>query len=194
MHDSIWSQLAGPATRRGGRPETATVLPELFIGEYPTHEDAVWLRDTLGVTAVICLQDDADLSRKGLEVARLKRAYEAAGMRFHRLPMADGDTGAMAARLDHAVGLLESLLNAGERVYLHCNAGMNRAPTIAVAYLHRCRGHSLAEACAAVKQVRPCVPYMSVLREHYARPRCGAAATENPVRSGARRQRKKNAE
>jgi protein-tyrosine phosphatase len=62
---------------------------------------------------------------------------------------------------------LHRSLAAGERVYLHCNAGLNRAPTVAVAYLHRHHGLSLEDACAVVKAQRPCVPYMRALHAHF---------------------------
>ena len=51
------------------------------------------------------------------------------------------------------------LLGAGRRVYLHCNAGFNRAPTTAIAYLRWHEGLSLVEATRAVKEYRSCAPY-----------------------------------
>ena len=55
----------------------------------------------------------------------------------------------------------------GDRVYLHCNAGMNRAPTVAIAYLHVHHAMSLGAARDSVKQRRHCVPYMRVLEARY---------------------------
>jgi protein-tyrosine phosphatase len=77
------------------------------------------------------------------------------------------DDQALAVRLSDIVALLGELLCAGERVYLHCNAGMNRAPTVAIAYLHRHHSMSLSEARDFVKQRRHCVPYMLVLERVY---------------------------
>jgi protein-tyrosine phosphatase len=57
----------------------------------------------------------------------------------------------------------------GARLYLHCNAGMNRAPTVAIAYLHRHQGFAIGVARDYVKRRRPCVPYMTLLEAHYAR-------------------------
>jgi len=50
-------------------PALDTILPELLIGEYPRVEDLAWLRDVHGVTAVVSLQDDADLASKRLRAA-----------------------------------------------------------------------------------------------------------------------------
>ncbi|MBX3027689.1 dual specificity protein phosphatase family protein [bacterium] len=161
-------QLAGPAARPAGHPGHAFVLPALAVGEYPTPEDATWLRHTCGVSAVISLQDDLDLERKGVPLSALHRAYERVAIAFSRYPIADGDAAALCRMLDRILADLHGRLGKGERVYLHCNAGLNRAPTVAVAYLHRHHGLSLDDACAAVKSRRACVPYMRALRTHYA--------------------------
>jgi len=44
---------------------------------------------------------------------------------------------------------------------------MNRAPTVAIAYLHTIRGFALRAARDLVKQRRACVPYMQMLEAHY---------------------------
>jgi hypothetical protein len=164
----IHLQRAGPAARPAGHPDHAFVLEALAVGEYPTPEDAAWLRGAQRIGAVLSLQDDMDLERKGLQLPALERAYAAAGIRFHRLPVADGDGDALRERLDEAVALLARLMGSGERVYLHCNAGQNRAPTVAIAYLHVHHGYPLDAARDYVKSQRPCVPYMRVLTAHYA--------------------------
>src|SRR5262249_58882216 len=128
--------LVGPPPRPGARPGLTVIRPALLVGEYPTPEDAAWLRETHGVTAVVSLQDDADLASKGLRLLALERAYARHGVGFHRIPVPDGDAAHLAARLDQIVTLLGRLVDTGERVYLHCNAGFNRAPTVAIAYLH----------------------------------------------------------
>jgi protein-tyrosine phosphatase len=160
-------QLAGPAARPNGHPDHAFVLDHLAVGEYPTPEDAAWLRHTPAISAVVCLQDDVDLDRKGLSLPALRRAYDAHGIGFHRIAVPDGDAEQLRLRLDDTVALVADLLARGERVYLHCNAGLNRAPTVAVAYLHVHRGHALDAACRLVKARRPCVPYMRMLFAHY---------------------------
>ncbi len=167
MDSSFWHRSLGPALRTGPRPDVSRILSNLLIGEYATPEDAEWLRLDHGVTAVLCLQDDADLAGKRLDLAALRRAYDSHDVTFHHLPIADGDNQALAARVDEIVALLHELLSGGECVYLHCNAGLNRAPTIAIAYLHAHQGLSLAAARDFVKARRPCVPYMAVLQARY---------------------------
>ncbi|HUI27271.1 MAG TPA: dual specificity protein phosphatase family protein [Candidatus Kryptonia bacterium] len=159
--------FTSPSGRYNRRPDVSLIVPGLLVGEYPTPDDAEWLRRTHGVTAVVSLQDDADIASKGLRVEQLANAYQQHGLRFHRLPVTDCDIEMLALRLDAIVALLDELLTEGGCVYLHCNAGMNRAPTAAIAYLHRHHDLSLAAARDFVKQRRHCVPYMSVLEARY---------------------------
>jgi protein-tyrosine phosphatase len=163
----LYLQLAGPAARPAGHPDHAFVLPGMAVGEYPTPEDAPWLRDTCRVQRVVSLQDDLDLERKGIHLRELLAAYGRVDIALERHPVADGDAAALCAVLGRVLHGLHRALVAGERVYLHCNAGLNRAPTVAVAYLHRHHGLSLDDACAAVKAARPCVPYLRALRAYY---------------------------
>src|SRR5262249_31005099 len=58
-----WYGLGGGAVRPSA-PTADHILPNLIVGEYPNIGDVPWLRNTLGVDAVICLQDDADLASK----------------------------------------------------------------------------------------------------------------------------------
>jgi protein-tyrosine phosphatase len=163
----IWRWVGSPAVRPAGHPEFAEILPTLLVGEYPTPDDARWLRSAERVTAVLSLQDDADLASKGLVLAEIEGAYRAHGLRFHRMPVPDCDNDFLEARLDAIVGQLRELHDSGERVYLHCNAGMNRAPTVAIAYLHVHHDMTLGAARDFVKQRRHCVPYMRVLEARY---------------------------
>lgn len=167
MDDRYWYQIANVTARPAGRPDTSVILPQLIVGEYPTPEDAGWLQSTHGVTAVVSLQDDADLASKGLRLPELVTEYRARGLSFERIAVADCDTDGLRAQLETLLHVLDRLLRRGERVYLHCNAGMNRAPTVAIAYLHAHCGLTLLEARDLVKQRRSCVPYMSVLAAHF---------------------------
>ena len=153
---------------RPERPSVSVIRPDLLVGEYPNPEDIAWLRDTHGVTTVVSLQDDADLASKNLALRHLERVYRREGITFHHMPIPDGATEILADRLPAIVTLLVELVARGERVYLHCSAGMNRAPTVAIAYLHIREGLSLAAARDDVKARRPCVPYMRALEERYA--------------------------
>jgi protein-tyrosine phosphatase len=160
----------GPNPRPSPRPGFAALRAHLLVGEYPTPADARWLAETQGVTAVVSLQDDADLASKGLDLVALEEAYREAGLAFRRFPVPDGDESHLVARLAAVIGHITRVVDAGGRVYLHCNAGYNRAPTAAIAFLTVHEGLSADAARAAMKACRPCVPYMRAI-ESFARRR-----------------------
>ena len=66
-----------------------------------------------------------------------------------------------------AIEDLHSLIAGGKRVYLHCNAGLNRAPTLAIGYLRAHGKMSLDEAVAHVKKHRACGPFMTILEDYF---------------------------
>lgn len=154
-------------SRQGRRPSVSVISPELLVGEYPSHEDIKWLKDLYGVTAVHNLQDDEDLRLNGLDASRLKAECDSHGIEYVRTPIQDGSADAMADRLEAALNDLRELAKSGSRVYVHCNAGMNRAPTLAIAFLRAYRKMSLEEAMQLVKRQRACGPFMTVLEEYF---------------------------
>lgn len=181
MAPPTWYGIGSPALRSFGRPGVSEILPELLLGEYPAPSDAEWLRDQHRVTAVLSLQDDDDLVAKNLRERELIDAFAAVGLRWQRCGVADYDTEMLGLRIDRIVERLGEWIDAGERVFVHCNAGFNRAPTVAIAWLHARRGLELEAARSFVKERRPCAPYMSVLHARYA---TGAAGCETPPRKG----------
>jgi len=166
-----WLTFRRPDEVRSARetpPSVTEILPELLIGEYPRPEDAAWLRQAHGVTAVLNLQDDDDLRIKGLDLSSLADSYRREGITMVRLAVPDASAKHLAHALESAVAQLHRLLAAGQRVYLHCNAGINRAPTVAIAFIHLHRTMALDEAVRFVRQRRVCAPYTVMLEEFFA--------------------------
>jgi protein-tyrosine phosphatase len=153
---------------RAAPPSVTEILPELLIGEYPRPEDVAWLKEAHGVTAVMNLQDDDDLKIKGLDAAALSAAYQGHGLTIVRIPVPDASADHVARVLDSAVAQLNGLIESGARVYLHCNAGINRAPTVAIAFMHVYRAMALAEAVTYVRKRRSCAPFTVMLEEFFA--------------------------
>jgi hypothetical protein len=141
------------------------VPPALFIGPYPQLSEDIDVIKACGVTAVINLQTDADMRQRSIDWQRLYDYYQAVGIACYRLPIWDFNEDDLIAKLPEAVSLLKRLLDAGQHVYLHCTAGMGRAPAVAVAYLCRHHDKSLDEAFAYVKRYRPVVcPNLHAIR------------------------------
>jgi protein-tyrosine phosphatase len=149
------------------RPSVSKICRQLLIGEYPRPEDIEWLKREHRVSAVHNLQDEEDLRLNGLDIGRMRELYHSHGIKLVRTPIPDGSADAMADHLANALAELHRLIAADERVYLHCNAGLNRAPTLTIAYLRAYEGMSLDEALHHVKRRRACGPFMTVLEEHF---------------------------
>ena len=151
-----WFLLRAPdearPARGAERPRITELTEHLLIGEYPRRDDIVWLKSHHRVTAVHSLQDNEDLKLHGLNIAALEEAYRRSHLRFVRTPIPDAGADAMALHLKTALDALRALADARERVFLHCNAGMNRAPTLAIAFMRAFCRMSLDEALAHVKQ------------------------------------------
>ena len=153
--------------RGNGRPSVSAITDLLLVGEYPRISDIEWLKDEFRITAIHNLQDDEDLRINGIDVIGLREACRRYQIKLVRTPIRDGSSDDLAARLADALKCLVDLLGSRERVYLHCNAGLNRAPTLAIAWLRANGGMSLNEAMAHVKKRRACGPFMTVLEAHF---------------------------
>ena len=154
-------------TSRSGQPDVSSIAAELWVGSYPEPQDFPWLGRALGVRAVLSLQDDFDLAAKRLTLADLEHAARASHIAFARVAVGDGDHAALAARLSEAVALLAELIQVHGPTYLHCNAGFNRAPTVAIAYLHVHHALSVRDAIQHFQARRSSIPYVSVLQTVY---------------------------
>ncbi|GIW44347.1 MAG: hypothetical protein KatS3mg077_1629 [Candidatus Binatia bacterium] len=161
---SYWLRAWGPPGRPTSEPSCTEISPELVVGEYLLPSDVPWLVATLEVRAVLSLQDHADLVAKNIDLRALERAFGTHGVAFHRIPVADGSHTELLAAIDPALDWIARQAAEGRRVYLHCNAGINRAPTVAIAYLRVSRGVALGEARRWVQERRACVPYWTVLQ------------------------------
>jgi len=140
------------------------ILPELLIGSRPgAAADIQVLRDSLGVTAVLSLQSDADLARQDTRWDEQAARYGRAGILAERLPIVDFDARDLRQHLARAAAALDRMVRMPHRVYLHCTLGLNRAPTVAIAWLAWHRGEPLARAWQRVTQARECAPDFEAL-------------------------------
>mmetsp|Transcript_5950 Transcript_5950/g.20283 ORF Transcript_5950/g.20283 Transcript_5950/m.20283 type:complete len:189 (+) Transcript_5950:1052-1618(+) len=62
------------------------------------------------------------------------------------------------------MGRLQCLLEEGKTVYIHCTAGLGRAPGVAITALHWLYGMGLGEAYAWVTSRRNCHPRAAAIR------------------------------
>ncbi|PYX33847.1 MAG: hypothetical protein DMG80_04305 [Acidobacteria bacterium] len=132
------------------------ILPNLFVGPAPVHDDDFRDMKALNITAILSLQTDEDDSAAAVEKER--DTAMAVGMSFTHLPVTDFDRLELARKLPQCVKILEGLVAQGDILYLHCTAGVNRSPTVAAAYLHWSLGWPLEKALEHIETCRNCSP------------------------------------
>jgi protein-tyrosine phosphatase len=149
------------------------IIPgRLWIGSRVRAGDVKLLKQ-MGITTVVNLQTDADLSDSGISFKKLLKAYSEAEIEIRRVPVIDFDSRDLAERLPLCVSEVEAVLTPRwTRVYLHCTAGVNRSPTTAAAYLIRSQGMTALEAYDSVRDRRYCDPDLDVLERYASSLRC----------------------
>lgn len=152
------------------------VQENLLVGSCPhSRRDLLALRKKLKVSAILCLQDDLDLTMMGLQYADLQKEGQKLQLIMVRYQWPDtGNANPRSSRLGHAVDLLRELVNAGHKVYIHCTLGRVRSPTVVLAYLTGIQGFALADAIALIRQARPqATPLMHAYEAYQAEMRQG---------------------
>lgn len=145
--------------------DASRILPNLFVGPCPKDPaDIDQLGQALGVTAVLNLQTQQDFDYWSIDWDQLEAAYRAAGIDVRRVPIEDFNPDDLRHRLPGGVAALDALLKAGHTTYVHCSAGINRAPSTVIAYLHWVEGWELDRAVAHVTERRACDPYVEAIR------------------------------
>jgi protein-tyrosine phosphatase len=130
----------------------ADVLDNLFVGAYPLDRDDVSVLERLEVRRVLNLTQDVEY-RPGDRRA-VQNALAAAGIEEHRLSLTDYG-GLPPETLELAVRVLNGWLDEGDRTYLHCRAGWQRAAAVAAGVVALRSGIDIDEALALVQARKP---------------------------------------
>ncbi len=116
----------------------------------------------LEITAVLSLQEEEERGHCGIEQEQAQAVR--AGLAFENVSVRDFDNEDLQLRLPECVAVLARLIKQGHNVYIHCNAGISRSPTVVAAYLHWCCRWRLERALAHVMRCRQCLPVESAIR------------------------------
>jgi protein-tyrosine phosphatase len=144
--------------------DVSQIHPNLFVGSYPgSPEDIDQLRQEFGITAVLNAQTDEDMASWGVNWDGLESYYRTTGIEVRRVPVRDFDPDDLRRNLPRCVEVLDELLCQGRTVYVHCNMGINRSPTIVIAYLDWVLGWDLEKATDHVLKCRSCDPYVDAI-------------------------------
>jgi predicted protein tyrosine phosphatase len=136
--------------------------PHLYFGPSVYPADVPRLTRA-GITAVLSLQQPGvDLSHAAIE--RMRLACERRQIRFHNIGIHDYDPNAVIGALPDVLEHLRGLVRTGHVVYVHCTEGINRAPSILLAYLVRCESLVVDAALAELQRCDHGVrPYPAVI-------------------------------
>lgn len=138
----------------------------LIVGSQPQKpEDIDHLKEAEKVAYVLCLQQDKDIEYWGIKFQAILTRCKEIGIRHMRRPATDFDPDSLRSQLPKAVSSLEWAISEGKgRVYVHCTAGLGRAPAVAIAYLFWFCDMDLKTAYATVTSKRPCGPNKRAIR------------------------------
>jgi protein-tyrosine phosphatase len=142
------------------------IADRLWVGGYLRPEDVKQLK-LMNITTVISLQSEKDIASEGISTKKLLKAFVESDIRFRQVAIKDFDKDELRQNLPQCVSEMEAALEpCAARVYLHCTAGMNRAPTVAAAYMMRSQGMSAKDAYDYMVARRYCRPDLDVLRDY----------------------------
>jgi protein-tyrosine phosphatase len=128
-------------TRGFSLPHISQVQPNLYVGGQHRRRGLAQMRD-LGITAVVNMREESDDAQRGLALDH-----------YLWLTTTD-DTSPTPEDLERGVDFISQHIAEGRGVYIHCAAGVGRAPMMAAAYLVH-TGMSAAQAWDTIRQVRP---------------------------------------
>ena len=101
---------------------------------------------------------DADIS---LEEERVDAPF---GVQFYTWIPVKNHTAPTKEQLDFGIATLEKLVGMKKKIYVHCQNGHGRAPTIVAAYLIK-QGREVDEAIEFIKSKRPSIHLEEIQKE-----------------------------
>jgi hypothetical protein len=132
------------------------ITPRILVGTCPmTTADLDRIGAETGVSAVLSVQHDDCLAYWGIDYAEMRTHGEKLGLRMARSPMRDFDIPHQRRNLAQAVRELADLQSDGHRTYVHCTAGLGRAPLTVLSHLVWVEGLSPEEAISLIHRGRP---------------------------------------
>ena len=140
LEDSSEEPSATPFS--GDRAKPVEVLPHLYLGDIQIARN----RDVL---------KRYDIT-KILNVSKLDNSFESEKeLEYKQIAVEDAPDVNLSEHFPDAFRFIESARQGGERVLVHCHAGMSRSVTVILAYLMQTEGYTLDKAYDFVKDKKP---------------------------------------
>lgn len=151
---------------------------EILIGSAPQSIQDINHLAKMQITAVLNLQSDADLRAYQIDWQEMQVQYKENRISVHRFPIIDFNEDDLARNLIHPVNMLNTLFNQGHKIYVHCNAGICRAPATVLCYMCHYKRMTIEQGLAHIRSHRPQAnPYVKAVVKTLAR-LDAAASTE----------------
>lgn len=158
--------MMGDGIRRRSGLDADQITSQLWLGSMPSSRSVVHnLAEVHRVSALVSVQTDADLLTLGFDWPQMKTLLRQGGIHHvRRVPITDFDEPTLVRKLPEAVDAVHELIDIeGRNTFLHCTAGLNRSPTVAIAYLMTHHGLKLEQAWDQVQEHRQVMPHWSAL-------------------------------
>ncbi|CAK9161149.1 unnamed protein product [Ilex paraguariensis] len=142
------------------------IRSDLIVGScLQTPGDVDKLR-SVGVKTIFCLQQDSDLEYFGVDISAIREyANTCDDIEHLRAEIRDFDAFDLRMRLPAVVSKLHKAINRnGGVTYVHCTAGLGRAPAAALAYMFWVQGYKLSEAQRLILSKRPSFPKLDAIK------------------------------
>ncbi|KAI8564351.1 hypothetical protein RHMOL_Rhmol03G0174100 [Rhododendron molle] len=142
------------------------ITDSLIVGSQPQKpEDIDHLRKEEDVAYILNLQQDKDIEYWGIDLQSIVKRCRDCQIRHMRRPAKDFDPDSLRNGLPKAVSSLEWAISEGKgKVYVHCTAGLGRAPAVAIAYMFWFCDMDLNTAYDTLTSTRPCGPSKRAIR------------------------------
>lgn len=145
------------------------IYPNLFVGNGSAAKNIEYLK-LIGVTHVVNMAEcDVDTDAN---------FYQQENIKYLGVSIADSPTTKIETHFEMVTKFMESGMNEGGKVLVHCFMGYSRSATCAIAYLMVYKGMSAVTACQTIKSKHVCRPNDGFLQQ--------LADLDNHLRSGKR--------
>ncbi|KAK9061310.1 hypothetical protein SSX86_018490 [Deinandra increscens subsp. villosa] len=142
------------------------IRPDIIVGScLQTPADVDKLR-SIKVKTIYCLQQDSDLEYFSVDISAIREyASTFDDIQHLRAEIRDFDGTDLRLRLPAVVSKLHKAVNRnGGVTYIHCTAGLGRAPSTALAYMFWVQGYKLNNALSLLLRNRKCFPNVDAIK------------------------------